>query len=134
MFFSGGTLSRQAMCVSVFSIPVSGSTIYLMSSNVFDVGVEVMSELLHCHAESFLFSMTDISADKLSVLRKVRVHSKGCRGFLRVVKTSPYLPTLLAFMAQVFGLVFAFVLLLRVLVLSPGRNPNGKNFPEYPSA
>ena len=27
-----------------------------------------MSELLHCHAESFIFSMTDISLDKLSVL------------------------------------------------------------------
>ena len=29
-----------------------------------------MSELLHCHAESFIFSMTDISLDKLSVHRR----------------------------------------------------------------
>ena len=41
------------MCVLVLSIPVSGNTIYLVSSNVSDVGAEVMLELLHCHADSF---------------------------------------------------------------------------------
>ena len=55
-----------------------------------------MSEMLHCHAESFIFfSTTDFSLDKFSVLRKVRGHSKSCHGvWLRVVKTSPSLATL----------------------------------------
>ena len=96
--FSATVLFPDMLCVfRCFRSPFSGSTIYLMSSNVFDVGVEVMSELLHCHAESSIFSVTDISLDKLSVLWKVRGHSKDCLGFLTVVKTSPSQATMLRF-------------------------------------
>ena len=82
------------LCFGVFSITVSGSTIYCMSSNVFDVGVQVMSELLHCHAESFISSMTDArqvicASEGVGTLKEM---SWGC---LRVVKTSPSLATLL---------------------------------------
>ena len=96
--FSATALFPDKLCVfRCFRSPFLAARSTSCRVTFFDVGVEVMSELLHCHAESSIFSMTDISLDKLSVLWKVRGHSKDCLGFLTVVKTSPSLATLLRF-------------------------------------